>query len=296
MEDTPDIKTYLSEQKKEIDTFLEVCVRDADCLHGAIYEAVSYSLFAGGKRVRPILSLAASEFIHGSRQAALAGGCAVEMVHTYSLVHDDLPCMDDDDMRRGKPSSHKKFGEATAVLAGDALQAMAFQLIPEHVTSPQMAADMVRELAAAAGPEGMVGGQVLDVVFEKEPCTLEDLHTLHAMKTGALITASVRIGILSGSCSEEEEEKITAFSRTLGLLFQVVDDILDRTGDADKLGKAAGRDSALNKTTFPSLMGLNEACTYRDSLMNKALGFLEPFDAEADLLRTLCTFIATRDY
>jgi len=291
-----DINEFLNTRKEEIDAYLKQYLDRSDCPHDIIYDAVSYSVFAGGKRVRPIISLAVSDLTGGNRAAALAGGCAVEMIHTYSLIHDDLPCMDDDDFRRGKPSSHIHYGEAVAVLAGDALQAMAFECIAERVSPPEKAASMTRELAAAAGPEGMVGGQVLDLLAEKKPCTLDSLHTLHAMKTGALITASVRIGALAGECSDADMQVLTEFGRTAGLLFQVVDDILDMTGDFNKMGKKTGRDSVLQKSTFPALMGLDEAIAYRDTLREKACASIERFGERSSTLRSLCEFISERDH
>ena len=291
-----DIHAYLNTQKEEIDAFLKGCIRDSDSLHGKIYDAVSYSLFAKGKRIRPILSLAVSDMLHGNRGFAMAGGCAVEMVHTYSLIHDDLPCMDDDDFRRGIPSSHKQFDEATAVLAGDSLQAMAFQFITDHVSFPETAVKIAHELAAAAGPEGMVGGQILDLIFQEKLCTLDELHILHAKKTGALITASVRIGVLTGEHSPKDLQQLTEFGQTLGLLYQVVDDILDETGDFEKLGKTAGKDNVSHKSTFPALMGLQKASDYRDSLKEKACKSIETFGDRSIILCRLCEFISSRDH
>jgi len=291
-----DISGYLASCREKIDSFLSEWIPPAAGPHGKIYEAVSYSLFAGGKRIRPILSLAACELVDGSEEQALAGGCAVELIHTYSLLHDDLPCMDDDDFRRGKPSCHRKFDEATAVLAGDALQAMAFELICTRVSPPERAARMAGILARAAGPEGMVGGQILDLLYETRPCSLEELHTLHAMKTGALISAAVALGAASGSCSTDEEERLSRFARTLGLLFQVVDDMLDETGSFEKTGKTSGKDAAAHKSTFVTLMGLEKAAAYRDTLAEKAHKTLDFFGERATILKAITEFIRSRDH
>jgi geranylgeranyl diphosphate synthase type II len=291
-----DIQKYLSEQQDLVDASLDSFVKSSEGPSSRIYEAVRYSLFAGGKRIRPILTLTVSDLLDGNRDTAMAGGCAVEMIHTYSLIHDDLPCMDDDDFRRGKPSSHKQFDEATAVLAGDALQAMAFNLVAAHITSPDIAGSILKELSAAAGPEGMVGGQMLDLLYEDAPCSLDELHTLHSMKTGALISASVRIGAFAGECSDNEKNALTEFGRTLGLLFQVVDDILDETGDFEKLGKTTGKDSASQKSTFPKLMGLEKAKEYKDSLHAKAIDSVALFGSRSTVLNGLCDFISSRDH
>jgi geranylgeranyl diphosphate synthase type II len=293
---TADITQYLSEQKDLVDTALEAFIPESDLPGSRIYEAVRYSLFAGGKRIRPILTLTVSDMLIGDRATAMAAGCAVECIHTYSLIHDDLPCMDNDDFRRGKPSSHKYFDEATAVLAGDALQAMAFGLAVKHIKPADTARRILAEIASAAGPEGMVGGQMLDLAYEGSSCSLDELHSLHAMKTGALINASVRIGTFTGTCTNEEREALTEFGRTLGLLFQVVDDILDETGDFQKLGKTAGKDSAAQKSTFPKLMGLQKAEEYRDSLHKKAVQCLALFEKRSIILNGLCDFIYSRDH
>lgn len=294
-----DIKEYFKKQKETIDSYLEQNIFQEGAGHGKIYEAVRYSLFPGGKRIRPLVSLAVCDLVQGDLGTAMAGGCAVEMIHTYSLIHDDLPCMDDDDFRRGRLSSHKQFGEAIAVLAGDALQAMAFELIGTKIDDAEKAFKVLNELSHAAGPEGMVGGQMLDLLYEGKGAasrTLDDLHELQRRKTGALISASVRIGAYSGSCSGKEMQALSDFGETIGILFQMVDDILDEEGGFEKLGKTVGKDSASDKLTFPALMGIEKAKQYRDTLQERAHKSLEIFDNRGILLGQLCDFITKRDH
>ncbi len=253
-------------------------------------EAASYSLFAGGKRLRPALALGACEIVCGSDAAAVPAACALEMVHTYSLIHDDLPAMDDDDMRRGRPTSHKVFGEATAILAGDALLTMAFDAAARTGSTA-----IVAELARAAGIAGMVGGQQLDMEAEGRAVTLEELRGIHACKTGALIRCAVRCGAMAGGASAAQLEALSAYGEYLGLAFQIADDVLDVTGDAEKLGKATGADAAHVKATYPALLGLEEAQRLARQAIENALAALATFGPEADTFRALAHFVIDRD-
>jgi len=255
-----------------------------------LVEAVSYSLFAGGKRLRPALALGACELVCGDDTPALPAACALEMVHTYSLIHDDLPAMDDDDMRRGRPTSHKVFGEATAILAGDALLTMAFDAAAKTGSIA-----IVTELAQAAGIAGMVGGQQLDMEGEGRSVTLEELRGIHACKTGALIRGAVRCGALAGGASDAQLAALSRYGEHLGLAFQIADDLLDVTGDAEKLGKATGADAAHVKSTYPALLGVEEAQHLARQTIDAALESLSGFASEADAFRSLAEFVISRD-
>ena len=255
-----------------------------------LVEAVSYSLFAGGKRLRPALALGACEMVCGTDDPALPVACALEMVHTYSLIHDDLPAMDDDDLRRGRPTSHKVFGEATAILAGDALLTMAFE-----AAARTGSAVIVTELARAAGVAGMVGGQQMDMDAEGRDVTLAELRGIHACKTGALIRSAARCGALAGGADAAQLDALSAYGDSLGLAFQIADDLLDVTGDAEKLGKATGADAAHVKATYPSLLGLEEAQRLARQTIENALDALAPFGPEADAFRALAHFVIDRD-
>jgi geranylgeranyl diphosphate synthase type II len=255
-----------------------------------LVEAVSYSLFAGGKRLRPALALGACELVCGSDTPAIPAACALEMVHTYSLIHDDLPAMDDDDLRRGQPTSHKVFGEATAILAGDALLTMAFEAAARTGN-----AAIVAELARAAGIAGMVGGQQMDMDAEGREITLAELRRIHACKTGALIRSALRCGALAGGADDAQLDALSAYGEHLGLAFQIADDLLDVTGDAAKLGKATGADAAHVKATYPALLGLEEAQRLAGQAIEAALTALEAFGPDADAFRTLSRFVIDRD-
>ncbi len=291
-----DVREYLKKQKQRVEEYIRDYLDSRDDIPSGLREAMEYSLFAGGKRVRPILALAVCEAVSGDETAALAGGCAVEMIHTYSLIHDDLPSMDNDDLRRGRPTSHIRFGEADAILAGDGLQAMAFELIFSRIADPRTALLTAQTAARAAGPGGMVGGQHLDMKFENTPCSEEELRELHSKKTGAILKASVLIGAYSGSCPEAELEALDRFGSSLGLLFQVVDDILDEEGDQEKMGKTLGKDEAALKSTFVRIRGLEGAREYRDTLYKNCLNALEIMNGRDTILRELAGFIAYRDH
>lgn len=254
-----------------------------------------YSLFAGGKRLRPILCLAAAETISGKSDDALPLACAVECIHTYSLIHDDLPCMDDDDLRRGKPTSHKVFGEGIAVLAGDALLTIAFELAASVRGWPRYSpADVVAELARASGSRQLVGGQVVDLECEGKKISPATLRYIHERKTAALITSSIRLGAMSANASPKELAALTEFGSALGLAFQIIDDILDITQTSQQLGKSAGKDAKAEKATYPSILGMPKAQAEARRLTKKAMQALDPFGHRADALRSIADYLLSR--
>ena len=264
-----------------------------------LIEAMRYSLLAGGKRLRPVLCLAAADAVGGAQAPAhdVDRVCAaIECVHTYSLIHDDLPAMDDDDLRRGKPTCHRAFDEATAILAGDALQVLAFEMLTQAsgISVPTRLA-LVGTLATASGTTGMVGGQAMDLACVGVDLERAALERMHALKTGALIRASVRMGALLGDAPEAELARLDSYAADIGLAFQVQDDILDGTGTAAVLGKQPGADAARDKPTFLSLMGETAALAYAQSLCERALEALSPFGARADALADIARFIVARD-
>ncbi|MBI43560.1 farnesyl diphosphate synthase [Marinobacter lutaoensis] len=260
--------------------------------------AMRYSVLGGGKRVRPALCLAAARAVGGGDEPALAAACAVELIHAYSLVHDDLPAMDDDELRRGRPTTHIAFDEATAILAGDALQALAFELLAnDHERSPEIRIALIQELARAAGHRGMVGGQAIDLESVGKTLTLAQLETMHRHKTGALIEASVRMGALAaGANGTAALTALTDYARTLGLAFQVQDDLLDVEGDTDVIGKPQGSDAARAKPTYPALLGLAGAKEHLATLRQATLASLDSFGPEADPLRAMADFVVARSH
>jgi geranylgeranyl diphosphate synthase type II len=260
-------------------------------------QSMEYSLTAGGKRLRPCLCLLACESVEGDVARALPAACAIEMVHTYSLIHDDLPAMDDVDIRRGRPTNHKAFDEATAVLAGDGLLTYAFELIATHVTPAETAIGCVRELASAAGPEGMVAGQMADLLAEEcEQPTLKLLESSHRRKTGRLIAGSLVIGGLIGGADPQSQSKLRRYGESIGLAFQIVDDLLDITGQQEKMGKGVGKDSAVSKLTYPSLLGVEGSQTLARELIDNARREIEVFGQRALGLDALARFIIERDH
>lgn len=261
-------------------------------------KAITYSLFNGGKRVRPVLVYAAAQAINPDTnpEALDDAACAIEMIHSYSLVHDDLPAMDDDDLRRGKPTCHIAFDEATAILAGDALQSQAFALLTSTDCSPETNIELIKTLATAAGPKGMVGGQAIDLAAEGQAINLQQLENLHQLKTGALISAAVRMGATAAQASEAQQQKLSHYALAIGLAFQVQDDILDIESDTETLGKQQGADIALNKSTYPSLLGLEQAKQKALELHQTALNALSDFDEQADPLRELSAYIIGRQH
>ncbi|WP_434627865.1 (2E,6E)-farnesyl diphosphate synthase [Pseudomonas sp. Z1-14] len=263
-----------------------------------LYEAMRYSVMNGGKRVRPLLAYAACEALGGAAEQANGAACAVELIHAYSLVHDDLPAMDDDDLRRGQPTTHKKFDEACAILAGDGLQSLAFSALLDPALSncpAEVRLDMISALAQAAGPAGMVGGQAIDLGSVGLKLDQDALEYMHRHKTGALIEASVRLGALaSGRATPEQLQALQTYARAIGLAFQVQDDILDVESDTQTLGKRQGADIARDKPTYPALLGLEAAKAYAMELRDQALDALRPFDAAAEPLRELARYIVER--
>lgn len=247
--------------------------------HGDLYDAMNYSLLAGGKRLRPILTLECSRLCGGTDVQALSLACAIEMIHTYSLIHDDLPCMDNDDLRRGKPTNHMVYGEATAVLAGDGLLTAAFEtaLGAGAYLPAERVVTALELLATAAGPAGMVGGQVLDMAGEGHALTLPEVEELQKLKTGALIAAAAELGVVAAGGSQPQREAIRTYAEKLGLAFQIRDDMLDVTGDRDSMGKSVGSDLKAEKTTFVTLKGLEECGNMVQRLTEEAIGALSEF-------------------
>jgi len=292
-----DLKAHLTSRVQIIDTALDQCIPSAETRPTRLHQAMRHSIFAGGKRLRPILTLAAAEACGGSTDAALNNACAVECLHTYSLIHDDLPCMDNDDMRRGVPTCHIAFDYPTALLAGDALQALAFELVAQTApTSRHSAAQMVRELARTAGSLHLVGGQVADLEGEKKKLPLEDLRFVHEGKTAALLTCSIKLGAMSANATPEQMQALHDFGMATGLAFQIIDDILDVTQTSEKLGKSAGKDLASEKSTYPALLGLEASRTEAHRLTTAAHDALAIFGEHGSRLRQLADYLLERDY
>ena len=297
-----DIKRYLHEKKGIVDSALERYLSGEGKFPKNLHKAIHHSLFAGGKRIRPILSIAAFETMGGKGDGILPFACALEMIHTYSLIHDDLPPIDNDDYRRGKPTCHKVFGEAMAILAGDALLTEAFHLMTRPLPQDQslingwLILDMVNRIAYAAGIDGMVGGQVVDIESEGKKGDPSTLQYIHTHKTGALILASVQVGAKLGGASEETLMAFTQYGESVGLAFQIVDDILNVEGEALFLGKNTGSDLSKRKVTYPSLFGLDESKRRAKELMELAIDVLNPFGPEADPLREIARFTIAREY
>ena len=259
-------------------------------------EAMRHSLLGGGKRLRPILALLATEACGADPKLALPAGCALEMIHTYSLIHDDLPCMDDDDLRRGRPTCHKVFGEATALLAGDSLLTLAFEVLSRDIRPRSVAAECVLTLAEGAGPSGMAGGQMADLEAEgRTDVTLEKLEAIHRRKTGALLRASLRIGGIIGGADPEILQSLDAYGVAVGLAFQIVDDLLDVQGDETKLGKRVNKDQGLGKWTYPGLLGLEGSRRRARELADEAVEALAALGGRGDRLRALALDLLERD-
>lgn len=294
-----DLKLYLKEQCARVDAALDRFLPRETELPHSVHKAMRYSIFAGGKRVRPILMLAACQAVGGDPERAIPAACAMEMIHTYSLIHDDLPAMDDDDFRRGNPTNHKVFGEAIAILAGDALLTEAFKLASDtrftDCCEPSGLLAVIHEIATCAGSYGMVGGQVVDMESEgRHDIDLATVQYIHTHKTGALIKASVVAGALLGGVAGQQLAAITRYGEAAGLAFQIADDILDIEGTTEEIGKDAGSDEARGKATYPAVMGLAAAKEEAQSMMDEALRVLEIFGAEADPLREIARYIVQR--
>jgi geranylgeranyl diphosphate synthase, type II len=262
----------------------------------SIHKAMRHSVFAGGKRLRPILCMEAGRMVAGALPGGIEElGAALEMLHTYSLIHDDLPALDNDDLRRGRPTCHKVFGEAIAILAGDALQTLAYEVLARLRCAAEEQVQIIGEIAHATGTvDGMIGGQVVDLEAEHTLPTAEMLEYIHRSKTAALITASLVSGGLYADANENETEKLRAFGRAIGLAFQIVDDILDVTQTSEQLGKTAGKDTASEKATYPALFGIDESTRKADALVNQAFAQLESFGERAEPLRELARFLVER--
>jgi geranylgeranyl pyrophosphate synthase len=271
-------------------------VPSADVEPRRLHEAVRWSLFAGGKRVRPALCFAAGQVFGAELSQLSRTAAAIEMIHTYSLIHDDLPAMDDDDLRRGKPTCHKQFDEATAILAGDVLQTLAFAAVAgDETLAPGVRVGLIKVIAAAAGtPDGMVAGQQLDLMAEGAEPGLEQVEQIHLKKTGALISASAVCGAMIGNASPAELEAIRGYSERLGLLFQITDDLLDVTGETASLGKTAGKDAAADKATYPRLLGLEGAADLSRQIYDAALDHLQTLNCDSEILRSLAAIVLDR--
>ncbi len=295
-----DLKSYLEERRTMADEALARYLPDNDTLPQSLHEAMRYSVFAGGKRIRPVLMMAACEAVGGAPRRALPAACAMEMIHTYSLIHDDLPAMDDDDFRRGRPTNHKVYGEATAILAGDALLTEAFLLLsrPDILTevSAEVRCRIIHTIGRCAGSLGMVGGQVVDMESEGKSIDLPTLEYIHTHKTGALILASIQSGALIGGADEAQLHALTRFAEAAGLAFQVADDILDVVGDQAQLGKDVGSDQARGKATYPALLGLSEARQRARELKDMAVEALDPLGEKAEPLRRIALYIVERSF
>jgi geranylgeranyl diphosphate synthase, type II len=293
-----ELNDYLAERLECIDAALKRYLPPVDTLPVRLHGAMHYSVLAGGKRIRPVLAIAACEAVGGVMERILPGACALEMIHTYSLIHDDLPAMDNDDYRRGRLTNHKVYGETTAILAGDALLTDAFALLSgpgSHVDiSPETRLRMVHTIARAAGSAGMVGGQAADMDAEGKEINLAMLQFIHTRKTGALILASVQAGALAGGADEKELAAITRYGEAAGLAFQIADDILDVVGDQATLGKDTGKDQARGKGTYPSLLGIEQSRQRARELRDLALEALTPLDGRAEPLRAIACFIVDR--
>jgi len=279
-----------------VDTTLDELLPPVSVEPARLHEAMRYSALSNGKRLRPLLTYAAGAALGIESDLLDRPACAVELIHAYSLIHDDLPAMDDDDLRRGRPTCHKAYDEATAILAGDAIQTLAFQALAE---APGIAAEhrvaMVEALARASGARGMVGGQAMDLAAEGKPLDVAMLEHIHIHKTGALIRASVQMGMLAhGALDPDHTERLDRYAKCLGLAFQIQDDVLDVEGDTAEIGKTAGRDQALNKATYPSLVGLTEAKEMAANLIAEALSAIEIFPAGADPLRWIASGLLGR--
>ena len=270
---------------------------DLNCREKELIESMKYSLEAGGKRVRPNLVFSFNELCNGKTEAAVPFACAVEMIHTYSLIHDDLPAMDNDDLRRGMPTSHIKFGEATAILAGDALLNKAFEVVSQYNgNNPQRAIKAMNMLAVSSGTEGMIGGQIVDMESEGKDITLDELKYLHLNKTGAIIRSACTVGALMGGASDGEIKAVDEFAQNLGVAFQIQDDILDVTGDEKELGKPIGSDAEENKNTYVKLVGLEKSKELAKEYSEKAKKSLEMFGEKAEFLVNLTDYLIDRKF
>ncbi|HEX6374575.1 MAG TPA: farnesyl diphosphate synthase [Allosphingosinicella sp.] len=288
----------LDQVRVEIDAFLSELLAVPPDARARLYEAMRYAAIGGGKRLRPLLVVASSALFHTARERAVRVGAAVECLHVYSLIHDDLPAMDDDDLRRGKPTLHKAYGEATAILAGDALHALAFEIVADEATheDPFVRSELVAELARAAGPAGMAGGQMMDLAAAEETHDLAAVTRLQQLKTGALIGFCLDAGAIMGRAPPDRRTRLRGYARDVGLAFQIADDLLDEEGQEEKTGKKVGKDRAKGKGTFVTLLGRERARRQAELLVRQAIDYLKSYGAEADLLRAIARFAVERDH
>ena len=290
-----DLKSYLSSNRVQINEVLDSIFANTS---SKIIRAMKYSLMAGGKRIRPILCIAAAEAVGGQSQDVIRAGCAIEMIHTYSLIHDDLPAMDNDEIRRGQATCHVAFDEATAILAGDALLTLAFEMLSsmEFIRENHVIDWMkvIHTISTAAGYKGMIEGQMQDMASEGDLLCLEELENMHALKTGALIEASVTVGAILGKGSSHQIQQLRTYAKCVGLAFQVTDDLLDVEGDPNVMGKNVGSDQARSKSTYPALMGIEQSKQFAKKLVNNALKALDYFDNKAHPLRAIAYYIVDR--
>jgi geranylgeranyl diphosphate synthase, type II len=294
-----DLQAYLKERATLIERALASAVPVHDGLEARLFEAMRYSLLGGGKRLRPILALASCEAVGGSINDVMNYACALEMIHTYSLIHDDLPCMDNDDLRHGKPTSHKVYGDAIATLAGDALVTDAFAAVarlPFAKEHPEIVLEVIIELSDAAGSRGMVSGQVIDLLGEGSQMNLEQLEYLHSKKTGALFQASIIGGARLGAATSVQLASLTKYACALGLCFQVVDDLLDVEASTEQMGKRTNKDQAAGKNTYPALMGVEQSRTLARDLEARAQAAIATLDHRADPLRAIANFVVKRKH
>ena len=293
-----DIRQYLERKRQEVDDYLQSVIPSAGTMPTTLHESMRYSLFAGGKRVRPILAMAAAEAVGDAGESVLPVASSVELIHTYSLIHDDLPAMDNDDFRRGKPTNHKVYGEAMAILAGDALLTMAFELCTRVDAEPGFDAArqvrLIRELAVGSGHVGMVGGQALDIQAENQDIDLATLQSIHKHKTGMLIRAAVRMGAIAGGATSAQLDDLTVYAENIGLAFQIADDVLNVTGTREELGKNPNTDAQRGKKTYPTFYGVEGAKQLAEECVSRANGRLVSFGAKADPLRELARYISSR--
>lgn len=297
------LNELMAEMRAEVDLALEQALASRRAIPTRLADAMRYSLLAPGKRLRPLLALLGAQAVGSDRRQAIHAAVAVEMIHTYSLIHDDLPAMDDDDLRRGRPTCHVQFDEATAILAGDALLALAFEVLAEGLThlsqsndyfTPTVLGDALRRLAQAAGPEALVGGQAMDLLAEKEGGDLEKLQTIHRGKTGAMIRVSLELGGISGGGTSLQLDSLQQYGNSLGLAFQVVDDLLDVESTAEAMGKRTGKDSSRGKLTYPGLLGVDASWEKARGLVRQAEQALEGFGNAAWPLVELARYVLSR--
>ncbi len=291
------LKVYLKKKQELVNKFLREYLSSKEAnvfCPKYLYKAMNYSLMAGGKRLRPILAIASYEASGGTSKKILPAAASIELIHTYSLIHDDLPAMDNDDFRRNKPTCHRVFGEAVAILAGDALLTDAFDIIAKSRAKPEVLVSMIRELTRACGSEGMVGGQTADIIFEDKKIKERDLRYIHTHKTGALIRASVRIGAIMAGAPPSIINPLTEYGEKVGLAFQIVDDILDVVGTREELGKLTGADTTKGKNTYPSVIGLEKSRRKAEFLIEDSLKAIGRLDKKAEPLREIAEYILKR--